>query len=87
VIKQPLACEMETNPRSLQSNLKPLKPYPSWFFHNHHSCLLKKKSLRTPPPHPEQTWGSSLLPIGPLAFSTQAPQCFIHKIWLQMDLV
>ncbi len=41
---------METNPRSLQSNLKPLKPYPSWFFHNRHSCLLKKQSLGTPPP-------------------------------------
>ncbi len=41
---------METNPKSLESNLKPLKPYPSWFFHNQHSYLLKNKSLGAPTP-------------------------------------
>jgi hypothetical protein len=39
----------------------------------------------TPPP--QQTWGSSFLHVGPLAFSIQASQHFIHKIQLQMDLV
>jgi hypothetical protein len=38
-------------------------------------------------PPPLQTWGFSLLPIGPLAYSTQAYQHFIHKIRLQMDLM
>jgi hypothetical protein len=63
---------METNPRSLQSN-------PSWFFHNRHSCLLKNKSLGALAPR-KQTWGSSVLHVGPLASNTEAPQCFIHKI-------
>ncbi len=40
---------MEINPKNLQSNLKPFKPYPSWFFHNRHSCLLKKKKFKNPP--------------------------------------
>jgi hypothetical protein len=49
--------------------------------------IYKTKESFAPPPPPLQTWGSSLLPIGPLACSTQASQHFIHKIRPQMDLM
>jgi hypothetical protein len=62
--------EMETNPKSLPSNLKPLKPYPSWFFYNWCSCL----GAPHPPHPPKQTWRSSLIRVGPLASNTQAPK-------------
>jgi hypothetical protein len=66
--------EMETNPRSLQSNPKPL-----WtlLFIIGIFVYKTKESLGAPP---LQTWGSSFFLVGPLAFSTLAFQHFIHKI-------
>jgi hypothetical protein len=34
--------EMEKIQKTYNLTFKPLKPYPSWFFHIRHSCLLKK---------------------------------------------
>jgi len=42
---------METNPRSLQSNLKPLKPYPVVFSQSAFLFIKKQKSRS---PHPPQ---------------------------------
>jgi hypothetical protein len=35
--------EMEKIQKTYNLTLKPFKPYPSWFFHIRHSCLLKTK--------------------------------------------
>jgi hypothetical protein len=79
--------EIEKNPRILQSNLKPLTLTLLSFFTIGILVYKTKESLRAPPP--PQTWGSSLLPVGPLASSTQisqtqnpTPNGFGVKIWL-----
>jgi len=58
--------EMETNPKSLPSNLT----FPGFFTIG--VLVYKKKKFKTPPP--QQTWGYYFLRVGPLASNTQAPK-------------